>query len=475
MILWTSRDAELATGGRSTKPWQASGVSIDTRSLEEGDLFIALRDKRDGHDFVADAFAAGASAAVVSRIPEGIPGDAPLLVVGDVQDALVGLGTAGRNRSSAKFVAVTGSVGKTSTKEMLRHVLKGQGKTSAGEQSFNNHWGVPITLARVPHDAAFAVVEIGMNNPGEIRPLAKLAQPDAATITRIGPVHLAAFSSVDDIAEEKSSIFSGLQSGGTAVINADSPGFEIMKRAASASGARAVTFGRSDTADWKLLDVRLSENGTILSAENRGRVQYVKIAAAGQHFAENALGVLATVAAVGGDPVLAAIDLGTWLPPAGRGTRHKVVLSSNEEQELTVIDDAFNASPVSLEAALEVLAGTNPGQTTLGRPGRRVAILGDMLELGEREGDFHAGIARLAAVESVEVLHCAGKLMRCLYEALPSEKRGRWYATSEEMASKAHELARPGDVVLVKGSKGSRVSVVVDAIKKLGEVHHVDS
>ena len=468
MTLWSSAEADGATGGTSTGQWCASGVSIDSRTLKEGDLFVALRDRRDGHDFLDDAFANGAAAAMVSRTPGELPKDNPLLVVDDVENALVRLGAAGRERSRAKVIAVTGSVGKTSTKEMLRHVLHRQGRTAAGELSFNNHWGVPITLAQLPADAEFAVVEIGMSNPGEILPLATLASPDSAIITKVAPVHLAAFESVEDIAREKSSIFAGVRSSGTAVINAGSPGFEIMHQEASARGLRIVSFGRSDSAEWQLLDVRLSKEGTVLQLENRGRPQVVKLGSIGRHFAENALGVLASVDALGADPVLAALDLAAWQPPPGRGTRHRVALSRTEDQVLTVIDDAFNASPVSIAAALEVLAGSFPGAAPSGRSGRRVAILGDMLELGDREVKFHSELAELPAIAEIDVVHCAGPLMRNLHETLPTDRRGMWFATSDAMSKRVHELVGPGDVVLVKGSKASRVSMVVDAIGRLG-------
>ena len=467
MTLWNEAEAGRATGGTSTGPWRASGISIDSRTLKAGDLFVALRDRRDGHDFLGDAFAQGAAAAMVSRIPGDLPKDRPLLVVDDVEGALVRLGAAGRARSRARVIAVTGSVGKTSTKEMLRHVLHRQGATAAGELSFNNHWGVPITLAQLPADAEFAVVEIGMSNPGEILPLATLASPDSAIITKIAPVHLAAFDSVEDIAREKSSIFAGVRGSGTAVINAGSPAAGIMRREASGRDLRVISFGRSDAADWRLLEVRLSEDGTVLKLENRGRPQVVKLGSIGRHFAENALGVLAAVDSLGADPVLAALDLATWQPPPGRGTRQSVALSRGGDQVLTLIDDAFNASPVSLEAALEVLACSSPGAALSGRPGRRVAILGDMLELGDREVKFHSEIAELPAIGKVDVLHCAGPLMRNLHEALPADRRGLWFATSDAMSERVHELVGPGDVVLVKGSKGSRVSMVADAIGRL--------
>ncbi len=467
MSLWTSSEAEAATGGTASKPWWAEGVSIDTRTMAPGDLFVALTDRRDGHCFVASAFARGAAAAMVSRVPDDVPEDAPLLVVEDVQKALEQLGRARRARSRAKIVAVTGSVGKTSTKEMLRHVLTKQGVTAAAEQSFNNHWGVPLTLARLPANSDYGVVEIGMNNPGEILPLARMTQPHTAVITRIGPVHLAGFNSIEGIAREKSSIFSGLVRGGTAIYNAGSPAADIMRDAAFSAGAHIVSFGSCGSPDWELLNVKVLDDCTVFEARGGGSARIARLAARGSHFAENALAVLAAVESLGADPVVAALDLGEWKPPAGRGDRHRVALGEDESQSIMVVDDAFNASPVSMKAAIEVLAATEPGQTDAGRMGRRVAILGDMLELGPEESEFHAGIADLASIDAVDVVHCAGPLMRNLHDGLPAGKRGLRTESAEEMAALAHQLVCPGDVVLVKGSKGSRISIVADAIRRL--------
>ena len=257
MTLWTRDEAAAATGGASPRPWSASGVSIDTRSLAPGDLFVALTAARDGHDFVAQALANGAAAALVSRRPEGVPEDAPLLVVPDVLEALRALGRAARARFAGRVVAVTGSVGKTGSKEMLRTALGAQGSVHAAEKSFNNHWGVPLTLARMPADRDFAVIEIGMNAPGEIAPLARLARPHVALITTVEAVHLAAFRDVRGIAREKAAIFEGLEPGGAAVINRDIATYPILLAAARRAGARAVRFGRTGRPEFRLMEVRV--------------------------------------------------------------------------------------------------------------------------------------------------------------------------------------------------------------------------
>ena len=234
MSLWTSSEAAQATGGRATTKWEANGVSIDTRTIQPGDLFVALTAARDGHDFVSQALENGASSALVSRIPDDLTEDAPLLIVEDVQAALEALGRAARARTKARVVAITGSVGKTSTKEMLAAVLADQGRTHASVASYNNHWGVPLTLARMPADTQFAVIEIGMNHPGEIAPLAKMARPHVAIVTTVAAAHLEAFESIDGIAAEKGSICEGLEPRGVAVLNGDVPTYPILEQAARA-------------------------------------------------------------------------------------------------------------------------------------------------------------------------------------------------------------------------------------------------
>ena len=470
MMLWSSNDADLATGGHSSREWAASGVSIDSRSLDSGDLFVALRDRRDGHDFVAAAFKGGASASLVSRKPRGVPDDAALLVVDDVQEGLKKLGVAGRTRSKARIVAVTGSVGKTSSKEMLRLVLSKQGKTHVAERSFNNHWGVPLTLAKLPSDADYAVVEIGMNRRGEIGPLSNMTRPNTALITRVASAHLEALGSLDEIAAEKAEVFSGLEPGGTAIVNIDSPASAVVLERAQEAGAKMVTFGRAAGADWRLVDARVCSEGTVVRAVHGGRSQIFRLAARGRHFAANALGVLAAAADIGVDPVIAAIDLRDWTPPPGRGNRHSIVLDGDVgTRSICLLDDAYNANPASLAAALEVLAETALGNNCNGLGiGRRIAVLGDMLELGSAAVDLHASFADHPSMGAISLVHCSGPLMRNLYDALPADKRGCWCESAQSLAAKAHRLAGAGDVVLVKGSKGSQISLVAQAIRNLG-------
>ena len=470
MVLWRSEDAARATGGRATRPFAATGVSIDTRTLRAGELFVALKDLRDGHDFVAAALAKGAAAALVSRIPEGVAEDAPLLIVPDVLRALEDLGRAARARTKARVVGITGSVGKTSTKEMLRAVLGGQGRVHAAEASYNNHWGVPLTLARMPEETEFAVIEIGMNHPGEIAPLARMADLDVAMITTVAPAHLEAFDSVEGIAREKASILDGLRAGGVAVLNADIDTAPILRAKAEALGLRAVMFGAVEGAEWRILSVSLSDGATVVRAMRRGEPILFKVLSPGRHFAANALGALAVAEALGCDPAIAACDIGRWSPPAGRGTRERIVMDTLEDTGFDLFDDAFNANPASMAAALDVLIAAEP-ENGIGRlaTGRRIAVLGDMLELGPQEAALHAAIARHPGLEKVALIHCVGPRMHALWQALPRAQRGEWVETASELASRARSLIDAGDIVLVKGSKGSKVSLVVDGLRKLGQ------
>ncbi len=477
MTLWTAAEAAAATGGRATTDWSASGVSIDTRSIAPGDLFVALTDVRDGHDFVAQALNKGAAAALVSRVPEGVSPDAPLLIVDEVLPALERLGVAARARCRAQVVAVTGSVGKTSTKDMLRAVLAAQGTVHAAEKSFNNQWGVPLTLARMPADVDFAVIEIGMNHPGEIVPLARMARPHVALITTVAPAHLEAFDSVEAIAREKASIFEGLEPGGTAITNGDIPTASILEAAAREKGATLRTFGEAARNFHRVTDVRLSRETTVAQGRLWRQLIVYKVQSPGRHFAINAMAAFAAVKALNGDVALAIAALAKWQPPEGRGKIERLYLDPIEQkQSFDLIDDAFNANPVSMTASLEILAATNP-RDGLGRiaSGRRIAVLGDMLELGPEAADLHAAIARDPSLAEVDVIHCVGPLMRNLYDALPPEKQGQWTPNADKVARDAHGLVDAGDVLLVKGSKGIKVSLVVDAVRKLGHPLLADS
>jgi UDP-N-acetylmuramoyl-tripeptide--D-alanyl-D-alanine ligase len=463
MTLWTAAEAAEATGGRATTDWAVNGVSIDTRTLQPGDLFVALTAARDGHDFVAQALEKGAGAALVSRLPEGVTEDAPLLIVDDVQAGLEALGRGGRARTEARVVGVTGSVGKTSTKEMLANILETQGKTHASVASYNNHWGVPLTLARMPRDAEFAVIEIGMNHPGEIAPLALQARPHVALVTTVAAVHLEAFDSVAGIAHEKAAIFEGLEPGGAAIVNADIEHADILRETAQDHGAGIVDFGR-EASDYMLTDVTQSANAVHALASIDGGTVRFDVHSAGTHFAMNALGALAACVEMGVDLDHAIAGLRRWSPVAGRGVRETVPLAGGGQIEL--LDDSYNANPTSMEAALEVLAAAQGP--------RRIAFLGDMKELGAQENAMHAAMADVGAMAHVDQVHCIGPLMQALHQALPAKKRGLWTETSAEMAAHLPELIRAGDIVLAKGSLSMALARIVDGLRKMGQGSALD-
>ena len=470
MSLWTASEAAAATGGTAQGDWSVTGISIDTRTIQPGDLFVALTAARDGHDFVAQALDKGAGAALVSHIPDDVRPDAPLLIVDDVQTALEALGRAARARTDARVVAITGSVGKTSIKEMIAGMLADQGKTHASVASYNNHWGVPLTLARMPRDTEYAVIEIGMNHPGEIAPLAKMTQPHVAMITTVGTAHLENFPNEEGIAHEKAAILDGLEPNGVAVLNADIAFASLLQDKARDVQARAIQFGRQ-AVDFALKDITLQGDITVVKATAGTDPLLFKLNTPGTHFAMNALGALACVSALGADMALAAQSLGRWSPYKGRGVREIIQLDMvDEDLTLTLIDDSYNANPDSMRAALDVLAAATPRDKT-GRvsKGRRIAVLGDMKELGAAEVDMHAALASLGAMEQIDIVHTVGPLMAALHDALPDDKSGLHTDTAAQMAEKIRARLDSGDVVLIKASLSTGLGVVVDAIRKMGQ------
>ncbi len=456
MSLWTRDEAVAATGGICAVDWAASGVSIDTRTLEKGDLFVALSATRDGHDFVAQALEKGAAAALVSRIPEGLDG-APLLLVPDVLKGLEALGIAARARTDARVIAITGSVGKTGSKEMLRVALQGQGRIHVAEKSYNNHEGVPLTLARMSADTDIAVIEIGMNHPGEIAPLAKMARPHVALITTVAPVHLAAFNSVEEIAAEKAEIFKGLEPSGIAVLNADLDTYDILAQAAP---AKTLTFGAADTADFRLLSCAVGQGATVVQAKApMGEIMF-KFGGEGAHLAQNAVGVLAGLHALQADLGRATLALASWHPPEGRGARQQIPLGpEGMDGHFTLINESYNANPASTRAALETLAQ---------QAGRKVAILGDMLELGETAPALHSALAK---IEGIDITHTVGPFMA----AVPFENRGLAVDTSAALASQIGRQIRAGDVVMVKGSLGMAMAKIIDALTNLSDAESLQN
>jgi len=452
--LWTSAEAAAATSGRNSRDWSAQGVSIDSRSLARGDLFVAIKGiKSDGHDFVADALGKGAAAAAVSRALKRIPADAPLLLVADTQKALEDLGRAARARSQATVIGVTGSVGKTGTKEALRHALERQGPTVASLGSLNNHWGVPLSLARMPRDAKYGVFEMGMNHAGEIDALTQLVRPDVALITTVEPAHLGFFPSVEAIADAKAEIFNGMGGRGAAVLNRDNPYYDrLAARAAAAGIARIVSFGAHEESSVRLVDCELHGCASSVTVSALGEVFDYSVALPGRHWVMNSLAVLAAVQAAGGDVVAAAAAMATLEPMAGRGRRFKIQVPGGEA---VLIDESYNASPASMRAAIAVLAAMKPQNG-----GRRIAVLGDMLELGADAARLHAELAQALDAAGVDLVFASGPEMRALYDALPARRRGGHAENAAETATMTAARLKPGDVVMVKGSHGSRMHEV---------------
>jgi UDP-N-acetylmuramoyl-tripeptide--D-alanyl-D-alanine ligase len=455
--LWTAEDVAAATGGRTSASFAATGVSIDTRTLEKGDLFVALTgDNRDGHEFVRAAFARGAAAALVSH--DGVAGG-PLIAVADTLEGLRSLGRASRSRTRGKIIAVTGSVGKTSTKEALRLMLGRFGSAHASAASYNNHWGVPLSLARMPRQAQFGIFEIGMNHSGEIAPLAALAQPHVAIVTTVEPVHMEFFVSLEAIAEEKGEIFRGLVKGGTAVINRDNPYFTLLRNKAERQGARVLGFGAHDEADARLVAMAPEGEGSSVTAMICGRPLRYRLGAPGRHVALNSLAMLAAAEALGLDPAEAAGALADLAPPKGRGARSRIEIPKGG---VLLIDESYNANPASMKAALALLGESKPEGA-----GRRIAVLGDMLELGAGGPAFHAGLAPIIESADADLVFLSGNLMEHLWDVLPPYRRGARAASAADLAGLLIAELKPGDVVMVKGSFGSRMGQVVDALKAL--------
>ena len=461
--LWTVDEMAAAMGAerRGPLPQSVDGISIDSRTIGQGEAFFAIADRRDGHEFVASALAAQAGLAVVADdSPVKLPPDAPLLVVPDVLAGLRALAAAARTRTQAKVIGVTGSVGKTGTKEALRLALSKDGETHASVASYNNHWGVPLSLARCPANAHYAVLEMGMNHPGEIAPLSRLARPHVAVITTVAPVHIEFFGSLAKIADAKAEIFLGLEPDGAAVLNRDNSQFAHLKRRAKeADVTRIVSFGEHKTADARLIKCALRHDCSTVQAEILGTEITYKIGAPGRHLVLNSLAVLATVVLVGADLALAALALSEFKPASGRGAQIELELPGGSA---FIIDDSYNANPASVGAALALL-----GQTPVGPHGRRIAVLGDMLELGSRGRALHRGLVADVNTNSIDLVFCCGPLMRALWQALPASRRGGYAENSAALEAQVLAAIRAGDVIMVKGSLGSRMAPIVKALQRL--------
>jgi UDP-N-acetylmuramoyl-tripeptide--D-alanyl-D-alanine ligase len=461
-LLWSSEELVAAMHGRpvGNLPDGIAGISIDSRSLKAGEAFFAIRgEAMDGHDFATAAVKAGASLLVVAeaKLPALGRLTAPMIVVPDVLAALEDLGRAARARSRAKVIAVTGSVGKTTTKEALRHVLSAVGKVHASDKSFNNHWGVPLTLARLPADADYAVFEIGMNHPGEIRPLVKMVRPHVAIVTLIAAAHLGFFDGLDAIAEAKAEIFEGLEPGGTALLNRDDGRWKLLEGLARRAGvAHVAGFGEHAKAQVRLVRCELAADHSDIGVKIGAKTIELSIGAPGRHIVQNALAVLGAARIAGADLAEVAAAFATLQPENGRGRQHRLLVG---EGTFTLIDESYNANPASMKAAIELLDATPPQEG-----GRRIAVLGDMLELGDHGPRLHAGIAEVIAATRTDMVLTAGPLMRSLADSLPAGVDAAYRPAVEELEPVLLDAVRAGDVIMVKSSKGAGFSRLVQAL-----------
>ncbi|WP_428642655.1 UDP-N-acetylmuramoylalanyl-D-glutamyl-2,6-diaminopimelate--D-alanyl-D-alanine ligase [Roseibium sp.] len=461
--LWTLEAFVEAAGGSSKGDAGAeiSGISIDSRTLEPGDAFVAIKgDRLDGHDYVEAALEAGASVALVAedRLSD-LPEDGRYVVVADPLEALCKIGIAARERTDARIVAVTGSVGKTGTKEALRLTLEPSGKVHASVASFNNHWGVPLTLARMPADTDFGVFEIGMNHAGEITPLVKMVRPHVAVITTVQPVHLEFFDSLEKIAQAKAEIFDGLESDGVAVLNKDNRQYDLLKFLAVTAGvSRIDTFGEDPSADSHLENVVSHPAGSSVEAIILGQEITYKIGAPGKHHVKNSLAVLTAVVELGADLAKAGLALDAMRAPKGRGEVSRLPI---QRGELFLIDESYNANPASMRAALAVL-----GEAPVKRPGRRIAVIGDMRELGSDADRLHAELLTPITDAGIDAVYCAGPHMHVLWKELPHEIRAHYSEDAKDLEEALLSDVRPGDVVMIKGSLGTRMGPLVEALKK---------
>ncbi len=458
--LWTSDELVAATAGRmmGDVALPLNGVSIDTRSTAPGDIFVAIKGERhDGHEFVAAALKAGAGLAVVSHVSDEMTAAGPLLVVdGDPLRGLEAMARASRARSQAQIIAVTGSVGKTSTKEMLKTALSASGATHASAASYNNHWGVPLTLARMARDTAYGVFEIGMNHAGEITPLVGMVRPHVAIVTAIAESHLGHFASLAGIADAKAEIFSGVEPQGHAVITRDTPYYEQLASAAKAAGINSIIgFGKHPESDVRLERVALHDECCCITANILGETVMYRLGVPGEHMALNSLAVLAGVKLVGADLARAALALAHTQAPKGRGGRERLAIAGGE---VLLIDESYNANPSSMRAALALLAQAPKGV-------RRIAVLGDMLELGQFGPTLHAELSGPVDEAGVDVLYAAGPLMTHLWAKTPAFRRGAYAETSAELRELLLAQLKPGDAVMIKGSLGSRMGPLAEAVR----------
>lgn len=459
-FLWTSSEAESATNCKSSAAWHAQGVSIDSRSLKEGDIYIALRGaNHDGHDFIKDAIAKGASCLLMDTLPKDDI-SVPFLLVEDTLQALRQLGIYARNRTKAKIIGITGSVGKTSTKEALYIAFSSVARAIANQGGLNNHWGLPLSLARIPEDIDYAILEMGMNHVGEIHDLSLMAKPHLTIITTVAEVHQEFFDSIDEIAKAKCEIFDGIVAPGVIVLNRDCSTFSLqLQKAREIQNAKIVTFGSHVESDVRLMKLTMSHNQCDVQAQIFGKSIAYHLNTNARHLAFNSLSVLSSIASFGLDVEKAASALKSFAPLSGRG---KQELIHFKKGSFLLIDESYNASPIAVKAALNVL-----GSSQIGENGRRIFVFGDMRELGENAQKFHADLAGSVCAENIDLVYACGDLSKALFEAIPAQKRGLHKESSEKLAVHLPRIVQSGDVIMVKGSLSMKMKLIVDSLKGL--------
>lgn len=468
--LWTFAEIAQATGGTCSQDGEAHGVSIDSRTVRSGDVFLAFKgDNQDGHAYVPQAITKGAAGVIISDLVDGLPDDLPVVQVSNTRAALVSLGDAARSRTKAKIVGVTGSVGKTGTKEALYTALLRSGATHASERSYNNDIGVPLTLARMPASTDYAVLEMGMNHAGEMRALTAMARPDVAVITNIESVHAEFFDSVEAIADAKAEIFEGMTGDGIVILNRDNAYCDYLAKAAKAHGiGRVLTFGEAKDADVRLLKSFEAEDCTAVNAQIDGELMTYRIGVPGAHWVTNSLAVLATVHALGADLGLAGLALAEMVAPKGRGRRHWV---NFRDGVVLAIDESYNASPVSMRAAISDLGRAKGQLPDSGIPGRKIAVLGDMLELGAQSEQQHQALAEPLEQAGVDLVFTVGSATEILNASLQPFRRGGHAVDCDSLIPQLMEQLQPGDVVMTKGSNAMGLSAVIDALMTLDDDH----
>lgn len=464
--LWTSGELETVFDTPLAGKWNSFGVSIDSRTLDQGDLFFALSGPNfDGHTYVEMAFEKGAAGAVVAKKVPGVDTD-KLIIVDDVMTALIKLGKAGRERVDIPIIAVTGSVGKTGTKEALKAALSRYKKTHASVLSYNNDVGVPLSLARMPYDAQYGIFEIGMNHAGEIKELVKLVRPDVAIITTVELAHSEYFKNVEEIADAKAEIFTSMNEGGIAILNYDNNHFErLTKKAKQAGVAKIISFGNSELADVKAMRHLFHDTYSCVIADIMGKVMTYKVGMLGYHWVMNSLAVLAAVDAIGADLGLSGLGLAELKPLVGRGRRERIYFDIATDASFLLIDESYNANPASMRAAIKTLAECENSDCI-----RKIAVLGDMAELGDQADKLHCELGPHLEQAGVDRLFVVGKHMKQLADFVVSEYSGInvSYFNDKNALERAllHDI-RGGDVVMIKGSNSGGLSSAVEKLKKL--------